>query len=117
MTQSLLESLGIGLQNDAATLLMVESSLQWVLDNTTLEFDITNEDEIKALPSQVKLFVLKYLEVMSISAGVSSESIEGLSQSFNTGDKAALLWDIASSLLDKWLVSPVKFIPATTAWK
>lgn len=117
MNQSQLESLGLNLPSDAQTLLMVESGLQWVLDNTTLEFDINNEGQLKAVPAQVRLFVLKFVETMSISAGVASESIEGLSQSFSTGDKAALLWDIAASLLGKWLVSPVKFIPAQRRWE
>lgn len=116
MTQSLLESLNLGLPNNAATALMVESALQWVQDNTTFEFDIDSEEDIKALPAQVRLFVLKYNELMSISAGVSSESIEGLSQSFNSGDKSALLWDIAAGLLDKWLVSPVQFVSAKKRW-
>lgn len=117
MTSDLVESLSLGLPSDAQTCLMVESALQWVLDNTVLEFDIENEEELKALPAPVRLFILKYNEAMSISAGVSSESIEGLSQSFSTGDKAALLWDIAASLLDKWLVSPVRFVAATNRWK
>ena len=116
MTQEQLESLNLGLPNDAETLLMVESALQWVLDNTNLTFDITDIEELTALPAPVRLFVLKYNELLSVSAGVQSESIEGLSQSFNSGDKSALLWEIAESLLGKWLVSPVRFVAATKAW-
>lgn len=117
MTSLQIESLNLGLPNDAETAIMVESALQWVLDNTTLKFDIESEEEIKALPAQVKLFVLKFTEAMSISTGVSSESIEGLSQAFTTGDKAALLWGIAESILGKWLISPVKFVSAKKRWK
>lgn len=117
MTSQQLESLGLGLANNAGNCLMAESALQWVLDHTTLEFDIENIEELKALPAQVRLFVLKYSEAMSISAGVSSESIEGLSQSFTSGNKSALVWDIAESLLDEWLVSPVKFVAAQNRWK
>lgn len=117
MTQSLIESLELGLPINTETCLLVESALQWVLAHTTLTFDINKEDEIKALPAQVRLFVLKYNELMSISAGVASESIEGLSQSFNASDKSALLWDIAASLLDKWLISPIRFVPAVKRWK
>lgn len=116
MTSEQLEGLNLGLPNNAETLLMVESGLQWVLDNTTLEFDINNIEELKALPAPVRLFVIKFCEAMSISAGVASESIEGLSQSFNSGDKSALLWEIAESLLGKWLVSPVRFVSAVSRW-
>lgn len=117
MTNAQAEVLNLGLPNNAETLLMIESALNWVLDNTTLKFDIDKDEDLKALPAQVRLFVLKYNELMSISAGVASESIEGLSQSFNSGDKSALLWEIAESLLGKWLVSPVKFVAATNRWE
>lgn len=116
MTQSQLESLKLGLPLNAETCLMVESGLQWVLENTTLTFDLQNEEELEALPPQVRLFLLKYNEAMSISSGVSSESIEGLSQSFSSVDKSALLWDIAYSLLGKWLISPVRFVTAQKRW-
>ena len=116
MTQEQLESLNLGLPNDAETLLMVESALQWVLDNTTLGFDVTNIEELKALPAPVRLFILKYIEAMSISSGVVSESIEGLSQSFKSSDKSAILMELADSLLGKWFLSPVRFVPAVSGW-
>lgn len=116
MTNEQVKVLNLDLPNNAQTCLMVESALQYVLDNTTLTFDIENMEELKALPAQVRLFVLKYNEAMSISAGVASESIEGLSQSFSSGDKSALLWELAESLLNKWLVSPVRFVPAVRRW-
>ena len=77
MTKEQIALLNLGLPNNPQTELMIESALQWVLDNTTLKFDINKEEDLKALPAQVKLFALKYNELMSISAGVSSESIEG----------------------------------------
>ena len=100
---------------DDVACMYAECALGWINNNTSLKYDLNNLPE--SLPSNVRLFILKYNEAMSISAGVSSESIEGLSQSFSTGDKAALLWDIAASLLDKWLVSPVRFVAATNRWK
>ena len=109
--------LNLNLPEDGVTSLMAESALNWVLENTTLKFDITNTEEMEALPASVKLFVLKYLEVMSVRSGVSSESIEGLSQSFNSSDKAGLLFELAETLLGKWLVSPVSFVPAVSRWE
>jgi hypothetical protein len=89
---------------------MIECALQWVQNNTMLEFDYTDENVISNLPANVRLFVLKYVEVMDASASVTSESIEGLSQSFAESDKSALLWDIARSLFGDDLNSEVKFI-------
>lgn len=118
MTEEQVKSLNLGIQPiSAETCLTIESAFSWVHDNTTLDFDINNIEELKALPAQVRLFVLKYNEVMSINTGVASESIEGLSQSFKTGDKSALIWEIAESLLGKWLVSPVRFVPAVKRWQ
>nr|DAP16441.1 MAG TPA: hypothetical protein [Caudoviricetes sp.] len=117
MTKEQAELLKLGFSIDDTALLIVESALQWVLDNTTLQFDINKDDDLKALPANVRLFVVKYKEVMSTDIGVSSESIEGLSQSFNTGDKNNLLWDIAYSLLGDCLISPVSFVSAVDRWK
>ena len=117
MTIEQAQNLNLGIKRiNAERCLMIESAFSWVLENTTLNFDIENIEELKALPAQVRLFVLKYCEAMSISAGVASESIEGLSQSFKSDNKKALIWEIAESLLDKWLVSPVTFVSAKKRW-
>lgn len=116
MTQEQLESLNLGLPNDAETLLMVESALQWVLDNTTLGFDVTNIEELKALPAPVRLFILKYNELLSKDQSVSSESIESLSQSFRQTGADELLWSIADALLGSYLKGRVRFVAATKAW-
>ena len=118
MTVEQAKTLNLGIKpiNEAACL-MIESAFSWVLENTTLKFDIENIEELKALPAQVRLFVYKYNEAMSIGAGVSSESTEGLSQSFTSGNKAGLIWEIAESLLGKWLISPVTFVPAVSRWE
>lgn len=97
-------------------IIFAESALQWVLKHTTLEFDMNNSEELRALPASVKLFCLKYYELMSTSEGVTSESIEGLSQSFNTSNKSGLIWQLAESLLDDYLVSSVSFVSASKRW-
>lgn len=107
--------LGIAPVNDR-TCLLVESALHWVLDNTTLKFDINNNTDLEALQPNVRLFVVKYVDIMSMTGGVTSESIEGLSQSFDTTKKSDLLWQFAEELLDKWLVSRVRFVAATSKW-
>ena len=118
MTREQVESLNLAIKPiNEKTCLMIESAFEWVLEHTTLEFDITNIEELKALPAKVRLFVTEYNGLMSISAGVRSESIEGLSQSFSSDGKQAQIWDLAETLLDKWLVSPVKFVAASNRWQ
>lgn len=97
--------------------LQIESALEWVNANTKLDFDISNIESIEALPSSVRLFILKYLEVMSLSAGITSESIEGLSQSFDTKDKSSLLKQYAKIFLKPYLKSEVKFIVCPERWR
>lgn len=116
MTNEQLEGLNLGLPNNAETLLMVESGLQWVLDNTTLEFDINNIEELKALPAPVRLFVMKYNELLSKDQSVSSESIESLSQSFRQTGADELLWSIADALLGSYLKGRVRFVSAVSRW-
>lgn len=116
MTSEQVKNLKLGIPLNDFSLLIVESALTWVLDNTTLEFDITNDEDLENLPANVRLFAVKYHELMTASEGVTSESIEGLSQSFNTSNKSGLIWQIAESLLAKWLKSPVSFVPAVSRW-
>ena len=118
MTKEQIEILKLGIAPvDDRTILIVESALEWVQNNTTLEFDINNDDDLKALPSCVRLFITKYFDVNMISAGVSSESIEGLSQSFDTTDKSALIWQFAEELLYPYLKSRVRFVSAKKKWR
>ena len=118
MTSQQVATLKLGIAPiDEKTILIVESALEWLQNNTTLEFDINNEEDLKALPSCVRLFITKFIDVNMISAGVSSESIEGLSQSFDTGDKPALIWQFANELLADYLKSRIRFVAATKKWR
>lgn len=101
---------------DEATVLTVNSAFEWVKSHTILEFDIDDTEALKALPSAVKLFVLKYVDIMSLSTGVTSESLGGMSQSFDTSATAALLWQYAQELLGDWLKSQVSVFPAKKKW-
>lgn len=96
--------------NDASELLKANAALEWLTENTTLEVE-----PIEKLPASAKLFVGKYVEIMSLNTGVSSQSIEGLSMSFATTDKGAMLWHLAQSLLGHYL-RQVKFYPAKRRW-
>ena len=118
MTNEQIATLNLGIQPiNAKTCLLVESAFNWVLKNTTLKFDVANIEELKALPAEVRLFVSDYCDLMSISVGVASESIEGLSQSFRNESKKARIWELAENHLDEWLLSPVEFVAASKRWQ
>lgn len=102
--------------NDAASVLRAEAAFDWMLEYTTLEFDKADMESIKALPACAKLFVEQYSDVIKRRAGVASQSIEGLSQSFSTTDKSTELWQIANSLLGAYLKSQVRVSPARRRW-
>ena len=118
LTIEKVQSLNLGIKpTDEKTVLIVESGLEWVKENTTLDFDVNNDEDLKALPSCVRLFLLKFFEVNKHRAGVSSESISGLSQSFNNGDISASLWQFAEELLAQYLKGRVRFVAASNRWK
>lgn len=98
------------------TILTVQSAFEWVKNHTVLEFDTNDTESLKALPATVKLFVLKYVDVMELSTGVTSESLGGMSQSFDTSASAALLWQYARELLSAYLKSEVTVTPARRKW-
>lgn len=117
MTTEQVISLKLGIAPiDDRVVLVIESGLEWVKQNTTLDFDMNNDDELKALPSCVRLFLTKFFDVQMLSVGVTSESIEGLSQSFDTSDKSSMIWQFANELLKPYLKCGINFIPAQRKW-
>lgn len=107
-------NLGIPLDTkDAETAIMVDVALQWVRDNTTI--DIKTDSE---LPSNVKLFVIKYCDLMSQFSGVASESLGGMSQSFSTaqGGSELLLRELASQLFGAAYKGRNRFVSAVGRW-
>lgn len=101
---------------DPAAVLRVEAALDWMQENTTLTFDKADAKSVAALPACAKLFAVKFSEIMQQREGVASQSIEGLSQSFQTGDKGNALWQLARSLLGAYLKSQVRVYPAQRRW-
>ncbi len=98
--------------NDADVSIMVESALDWVEENTTLEIDREKE-----LPNNVKLFVVKFCDLMSQTAGVTSESLGGMSQSFSTGGAGFILADLATQLFGSAYKGRNRFVSAVNRWK
>lgn len=108
-----LKKLGINVSNE----LTAYAALEYIAENTTLSVDLEDVEKVKALPFSAKLFVQKYEEVVSTSSVVQSESIEGLSQSFKTGNTADMLNDLANTYLSTWLKGKIRFMPAKRRWR
>ena len=83
-------------------------------ENTSVEVDKTTLSNNSA---GVKLFMLKYIGVMNLPDGISSESAGGLSQSFGNVEKDTMLMQIARSLFgDAVTMGKVRFAAAQNAW-
>ncbi|MCM1544960.1 MAG: hypothetical protein NC110_06635 [Ruminococcus sp.] len=88
-----------------------ESAIEYIADNTTLEVQ-----NVSALPFCAKLFVQKYVEAMKRDFSVSSQSLSGMSQSFNNGNIDDIIENLARGLLGKYLKSSFQFIPMKRKW-
>ena len=102
---------------DPVAALYAEAALDWMKEHTTLQLDKADAASIEALPASAKLFCVKYSEAMRRKAGVTSESIEGLSQSFDASESPAdSVWALARMLLGSWMKSQVRVTPAKRRW-
>jgi hypothetical protein len=116
MTVEQVENLKLGIMPiDDRVVLIVESAIDWINRNTTLNIDCNNDDDLSKLQPCVKLFICGFFDVATINVGVTSESIEGLSQSFNTADKNLMIWDLANTYLSDYL-NNVRFVMAKNRW-
>lgn len=112
MTQNEVESLKLGITPiDDRTILIVESGIDWLKQNTTI-----NCDDVTALPSCARLFLVRFAEINANNIMVQSEAIEGLNQSFKSDSINNLIWNCAEELLNPYLVSRCRFITATDRW-
>lgn len=113
LTVEQLDSLKLGITIDAQTEIMLNAGIEWIENNTII--DIT---DLENFPNRAKLFLIKFLEIQNMPTGVSSESIQGLSQSYNTDSKATMIWDIAYSLLGDYIKDgAVRFVCASPKWR
>lgn len=113
MTQEELTKLNLGFTTiDTSTEIMLNAGIEWLENNTTI--DTTNAEKF---PSGAKLFLIKFCDIQKMQTGVASESIEGLSLSFDTSNKSDLLWQIAEELLGNYIKGRVRFVAASSRWK
>lgn len=98
-----IRALGLPIENiDDKVCLYINAALDWLEQNTTLYFDKDDVDSVKSLPSGANLFIISFIEIMSQNSIVASESIAGMSQSFNIKNKDILVSDLASTLLSEY---------------
>ena len=83
------------------------AAVEWLTEHTTVD-----TSDITKLSASAKLFIKKFAELNNVQSGVSSESIQGLSQSYDTSDKSALIWQYANELLSGYIKSSITFVPA-----
>ena len=102
---------------DASNQLYVESGLEWLQANTTLEFDLADVETIKSLPASARLFLVKYCEICDRASGVASETVGPMSKTFSTDSIEKQTGSLARQLLKQWLKPNVTFIPCRRRWK
>ena len=117
MTVEELKALELPIEATASTSLYVGAAIDWLKSNTTLEIDKKNlQENVKALPDGAKLFICRYYEIMSSDNTVASESIGGMSQTFNSNTKTSLLYELARELIGDYLKGQVQSVPNVSKW-
>lgn len=112
MTVEQVQSLKLGISVDDKTVLSVESALEWLEHNTTIDVS-----DVENLSASARLFISKFVEIQKRNSTVSSESIEGLSLSFSSDKTEDLIWSKAQELLGDYLKSRIRFVAAQKRWK
>lgn len=116
MTKEEWQAEGIPLEDTPEALLQALAALEWLHEHTTLEFDPSTPESIKDLPARARLFLCKFIEISSSPSGISSESMEGMSQTFSSQSRDSRLWQEAQGLLDGLLRPTVKFFSSQRRW-
>ena len=96
--------------------LIVKAGLEWLAEHTTIPVDLEKPEEYITLPARAQLFIRKYGELMQRSTGVTSQSIEGLSMSFDSSGHESAVWSLANTLLSGDIKSQVRVFPAKRRW-
>lgn len=117
ITKEQVESLELGIiPINQELCLLVESALDWIKENTSIKVNTSN---LQALQANVRLFITQYIDIMKLPNGISSESVSGLSQSFDTKEKSDMLLSLARATLgeENVLAGMVRFVSSTNRWE
>lgn len=96
--------------------LVVRAGLEWLAEHTTIPVDVEKPESLIELPARAQLFVRKYGELMRRSTGVTSQSMEGMSQSFAAGNDESAIWALAKALLHGDIKSQARVFQAKRRW-
>ena len=110
-----IDALELGIPLGPLQRLAVDSAFAWLAENTTLNLDPEMPPE--EIPANVKMFIIKFVQLVARDGSVTSQSIEGLSQSFNSEDIWLQLRRYAQELFGAEYVSDVRFIRAVRQWQ
>ena len=117
MTLEELKALNLPIEETPTNALYVGAAADWINANTTLVIEKDNlQESIKTLPDGAKIFICRYIDIMSIDGTVTSESIGGMSQTFSTASKASLLYQLASELIGQYMRGQVRSVPNVSKW-
>ena len=107
-----------GWSGGEAAALLADAALDWLKRNTKLEFDGAEPESVKALPAGARVFITRFAELMEDAGHVVSESMAGMSQTFQTGGRAAMLFQLARELIGPELLTAgtVAFGPRVRRW-
>lgn len=96
------------------------AALDWLGDNTDFRLTDGSITEVASLPPSARLFILKFMEIMSSGgtlAGVSSESIGGMSKSYAVAsDMSGALMLLIRQLLRGHYTGGVKISMPRSRW-
>nr|DAM77897.1 MAG TPA: putative head-tail connector protein [Caudoviricetes sp.] len=96
------------------------AALDWLSDNTDFRITDGSITEVAALPPSARLFILKFMEIMSSGgtlSGVSSESIGGMSKSYAVAsDMSGALMLLIRQLLRGHYTGGVKISMPRSRW-
>lgn len=96
------------------------ATLDWLRDNTDFRLTDGSIVEVAALPPSARLFILKFMEIMSSCgtlSGVSSESIGGMSKSYAVAsDMSGALMLLIRQLLRGHYTGGVKISMPRSRW-
>lgn len=113
ITAEVIANAGISIDSDDLTALnIVDAALDYIAENSTIKVD---KSDLSSLPAAAKIFIVKFSEIIN-RTGISSESMSGMSQSFESGSTDSLLLDLFNTLLGKYAKSQMHIVQCTRRW-
>lgn len=115
LTDELIAQIGLTGKLHESDSVVFNAGLEWLSSNTDLQTD--TEDAVLALPASAWAFLWKYVSLIGQSGRViASESIGGLSRSYQSEDLTAALGKLAEQLLPGHFKGGVRSVSDYSRW-